>query len=76
MYCELIKLIKFWPCGKRWLTTNFLSTALWVTFDQDENIMAVTHRVHYGTSHNGAFPGVGTHNCTVLYNYPSEDYNI
>ena len=45
VYCELMNLIKFCTCGKRWLTSDFLSMALWVIFDQEE---ALTHRVRYG----------------------------
>ena len=33
--------------GTRWLTTNFLSMAIWVIFDQEGTIMFVMHRVHY-----------------------------
>ena len=35
VYCEPMNLIKFCTCGTRWLTTHFLSMALWVIFDQE-----------------------------------------
>ena len=53
----------------RWLTTDFLSVALWVIFDQEGNIMVVAHRIHYG-------PSV-TYNANTLcqLHYTREYYN-